>query len=88
MTPTRSLTLILLTICSSGALAMGGPVTVYVDTTCQRMIATHASQELKAFFKHQCPDGAQSPAAHCKDLDHFLRDVASNNLNIKNACGQ
>lgn len=83
MRQTLSLFLMLWTTCD--ALAMGGPV--YIDTTCQRMVATHATPELKAWLKKQCPDGDRSPAPICEDLDRFLRDVAANNNNIKSACG-
>jgi len=70
---------------SSEALAMGGPV--YIDETCDRIVEAPASPALKAWIKQTCPHGETSADPICVDFSRFVRAVAANNQNWRDACG-
>lgn len=70
---------------SSEALAMGGPV--YIDGTCDKIIEAPATPALKAWIKQTCPQGEASRDPICVDFSRFVRAVAANNQNWRDACG-
>ena len=78
------LSIMLSTVFSAAALAMGGPV--YVDETCVTIKEAHASPALKAWIKRTCPQGETSSDPICKDFAPFIRDVSANNQNWRRKC--